>query len=89
MQKYLLDKAMKGTAKFEVKVPAGGGTWSVPKYKVYGRIALGETVTVYDGPEMHRGEVIYIHPQGRFFQIQAKGETWRTSFAFPTTKGEG
>lgn len=88
MQKYLLDKAMKGTANFEVKVPANGGAWSVPEYKVYGRIALGETVTVYDGSEMHRGEVVYIHPQGRFFQIQAKGETWRTSFAFPTTKGE-
>lgn len=89
MQKYLLDKAMKGTANFEVKVPPNGGTWSVPEYKVYGRIALGETVTVYDGSEMHRGEVVYIHPQWRFFQIQAKGETWRTSFAFPTTKGEG
>lgn len=86
MPKYLLDRAMKGTAKFEVKVPAGGGTWSVPEYKVYGRIALGETVTVYDGSEMHRGEVVYIHPQGRFFQIQAKGETWRTTFSFPTEK---
>lgn len=89
MPKYLLDRAMKGTANFEVKMPTNGGIWSVPEYKVYGRIALGETLTVYDGSEMHRGEVVYIHPQGRFFQIQATGETWRTSFAFPTTKGEG
>ncbi len=86
MPKYLLDKAMKGTANFEVKVPANGGTWSVPEYKVYGKIAIGENVTIYDGSETYRGEVVYIHPQGRFFQIQAKGETWRTTFSFPTEK---
>ena len=74
VQKYLLDKAMKGTANFEVKVPVNGGIWSVPEYKVYGRIALGGTVTVYDGSEMHRGEVVYIHPQGRFFKYRQMGK---------------
>ncbi len=88
MAKYLLDRAMKGTANFEVKTPANGGCWTVPEYKVYGKIAIGENVTIYDGSETYRGEVVYIHPQGRFFQIQAKGEAWRTSFAFPTTKGD-
>lgn len=87
MPKFLMDRAMKGTANFARSAPSGGA-WTMPDYKVYGKIAVGENVTICDGSETYRGEVVYIHPRGRFFQIKANGETWRTSFAFPTTKGD-
>lgn len=89
MPKRLLDRTMNGTSHFVCKEPTSGSPWKMPKYRVYGRIALGENVTVYDGSDVYRGEAVYIHPRGRFFQIQANGEPWRTSFAFPPTKGDG
>lgn len=50
--------------------------------KIYGKVAMGETVTVeYEG-ERHTGEVFYIHPKRRFFEIVTKNGL-RETFYFP------
>lgn len=55
----------------------------VDKYyvSVKGEIAVGNAVTVKTEDGRFTGEVIYIHPENRYFQIMANG--FRESFWFP------
>ena len=52
-----------------------------PKYEVYGKIAFGETVVIATNDGRTSGEVCYVHPNGRYFQIITNGI--RESFYFP------
>lgn len=50
--------------------------------KLFGRAAVGESVTVkYDG-ETHTGKIVYIHPKNRYFTIKTC-DGIRQSFYFP------
>ena len=50
--------------------------------KIYGKVAIGETVTIEYESERHTGKVFYIHPKRRFFEIVTK-EGFRETFYFP------
>ena len=50
--------------------------------KIFGKVEIGETVTVEYETERHTGKVFYIHPKRRFFEIITK-EGIRETFYFP------
>ena len=86
MKRTLMGLAQGATGHFVTGGYVKGYVAAMPRYEVYGTVAVGQTVRVVDGEEEHRGVVCWVHPEGRYFQIERFG--CRESFHFPVEGGK-
>lgn len=86
MEKTLINLAQGAVAHLASGGKVKGYVAVMPRYEVYGKVALGQTVRVVDGDEEYRGVVCWVHPARRYFQLDVGG--YRESFHFPAEEGE-